>query len=655
MRLHRHEGSGGGLLDRRAGAAAGRERRPRVVRACALAGGAAVATAAGGALLLSAPHAALVELPQEPQQQIRMRSHHRRLMATEEDEALVPSRGSRGGRSFLRRGGGGGRGAKGAVDVSADSAAAPTSDDALPGFDPASNICLLTIMTQERMASLHRMLAAWDGYISIALLVDSYDDAHRDGIELLRYRGRLPPAPQRITLTIVEDRHYRSPHNRFPYNVLRNAALDGCTAPYVMAADVDFVPHPPRPSAILRRALTEPTYATAARTCSSSRRLRRWSATRGGSSSSSSSRPHARCRRRQRRRDAASRTRRRGRAAASRGGRRCGRLPSSSGSSPLSSSAASSSSSSSSSGGGGGGGGGGGAPLDKAAAPPRAARGRHRGLCVARVRRGPPMRPRARLPREQRVVPRSVRVRLEPYTVVPRAMAHPYEERFVGYGKDRVSWNYELAAKGAVFWVPSEPFLVHFNTYDEEEASRPKKKQYGHFPNDWMLGESCWPAFRDRVQSQYNFSTYTCHQTAIDGLHRGKFEQCTAEAGAAVRQAVLLAADDNRALPVADGRRAAAAHLLPLRQHQPYPSLHFESAAAAAAAGRPVAHPGPKLVLLGCEGCGIPELWRTLVAARPPSGKLQVALINPGEPAWRDRQVHFSTTRAASPTATNGT
>lgn len=44
----------------------------------------------------------------------------------------------------------------------------------------------------------------------------------------------------------------------------------------------------------------------------------------------------------------------------------------------------------------------------------------------------------------------------EPYTVVPRAMAHEYEERFVGYGKDRVSWNYELAAKRVRFWVPPE-------------------------------------------------------------------------------------------------------------------------------------------------------------------------------------------------------
>jgi len=39
----------------------------------------------------------------------------------------------------------------------------------------------------------------------------------------------------------------------------------------------------------------------------------------------------------------------------------------------------------------------------------------------------------------------------EPYTVVPRTAVHLYEEGFVGYGKDRVSWNYELAARGAKF------------------------------------------------------------------------------------------------------------------------------------------------------------------------------------------------------------
>lgn len=54
---------------------------------------------------------------------------------------------------------------------------------------------------------------------------------------------------------------------------------------------------------------------------------------------------------------------------------------------------------------------------------------------------------------------------------MPRATAHLYDERFVGYGKDRVSWNYELAAKGAAFVVLPDVFLIHFNTYDE-----PKKK-----------------------------------------------------------------------------------------------------------------------------------------------------------------------------------
>ena len=47
-------------------------------------------------------------------------------------------------------------------------------------------------------------------------------------------------------------------------------------------------------------------------------------------------------------------------------------------------------------------------------------------------------------------------------------------------------------------------FLVHFNTYDE---AKPKAK-YGHFPTDWLIGESCWPPFRDRVAAAYNYSYY---------------------------------------------------------------------------------------------------------------------------------------------------
>jgi hypothetical protein len=261
-------------------------------------------------------------------------------------------------------------------------------------------------------------------------------------------------------------------------------------------------------------------------------------------------------------------------------------------------------------------------------------------------------------------------------------MAHEYEERFVGYGKDRVSWNYELAAKRVRFWVPPDAFLVHFETHDLEEAStgggggddaaaagggggssgsggtggaggsgsrvRPKK-QYGHHPTDWMLGESCWPFFRDRVQAQYNFSVYTCHQTMIDGLHRGRFEACASETErVCVRpfctpRTTVLA----HPLPPTAGRppRVSAS---PARNLTSYPDELATTLAVSTLAGGARAemtkpemtkpemtyrYPGPRLVMLGCEGCGIPELWRILVAARAPAGRLQVALTNPGEPS----------------------
>jgi hypothetical protein len=167
------------------------------------------------------------------------------------------------------------------------------------------------------------------------------------------------------------------------------------------------------------------------------------------------------------------------------------------------------------------------------------------------------------------------------------------------------------------------------------QAGRTPKKKYGHFPNDWMLGESCWPAFRERVQAQYNYSTYTCHQTTIDGLHRGKFEQCTAEAErlcvkpfCTPRIAVVSYASAAAEAPTTVNK--------PATQPLPYPPRLSH---AIDDSTTDLSYPGPRLVLLGCEGCGIPELWRTLVAARPPGGRLQVAAVNPGEPTWRDRQV----------------
>ena len=67
-------------------------------------------------------------------------------------------------------------------------------------------------------------------------------------------------------------------------------------------------------------------------------------------------------------------------------------------------------------------------------------------------------------------------------------------EMFVAYGKDRVSFTYELAARGFVFVVQPEAFVVHFRTPANGAV------RYGHQPEEWMIGETCWPGM---------FMTYT--------------------------------------------------------------------------------------------------------------------------------------------------
>jgi hypothetical protein len=98
----------------------------------------------------------------------------------------------------------------------------------------------------------------------------------------------------------------------------------------------------------------------------------------------------------------------------------------------------------------------------------------------------------------------------EPYTVVPRRGIHLYDERFVGYGKNKITWNYELAARRPTIHVVPDLFLVHIVTIG------PNTSKYGHFPSDKLVGETCWPAFRDRVDAQYNYSLDNCFQRKVD-------------------------------------------------------------------------------------------------------------------------------------------
>ena len=81
------------------------------------------------------------------------------------------------------------------------------------------DICLCTIATVDRIASLHRLAQSWEWLMSVAYLAEPGQferDSSMPADELLHF----PPHMDKLTLTVVEDRNYRAPRNRFPLNLL---------------------------------------------------------------------------------------------------------------------------------------------------------------------------------------------------------------------------------------------------------------------------------------------------------------------------------------------------------------------------------------------------------------------------------------------------
>ena len=64
----------------------------------------------------------------------------------------------------------------------------------------------------------------------------------------------------------------------------------------------------------------------------------------------------------------------------------------------------------------------------------------------------------------------------------------------------RVSFTYELAARGFVFVVQPDVFVIHHRT-----PALGLAQTYGHQPEEWMIGETCWPDFENRIRLKYNF------------------------------------------------------------------------------------------------------------------------------------------------------
>ena len=126
-----------------------------------------------------------------------------------------------------------------------------------------TDISLCTLMTSDRVPSLHRLSSSWAHLMSVAYLAGpEFEREAAEGFRLLRLDGRAVPHAELLTLSVVEDRNYRKPHNRLPFNLLRNVAVAQAVSDLVCLVDVDFVIYPqPDPGCP---------------SCHAAARLRRW-------------------------------------------------------------------------------------------------------------------------------------------------------------------------------------------------------------------------------------------------------------------------------------------------------------------------------------------------------------------------------------------
>ena len=100
----------------------------------------------------------------------------------------------------------------------------------------------------------------------------------------------------------------------------------------------------------------------------------------------------------------------------------------------------------------------------------------------------------------------------EPYLLLPRQAAPPFDESFSGRGFDKASYTYELFARGTSLWTAPDVFVVHQQearshavsacesvgiavTLSPDEAARRRNP-----------GETCVRAFLERMRDAYRYA-----------------------------------------------------------------------------------------------------------------------------------------------------
>jgi len=125
-----------------------------------------------------------------------------------------------------------------------------------------ADVCVFSPASYERvMTTLPRLASTWHGTISIAVLLDVAREPRR--VLELAQMARDVQGRERVVITIVEElEEFRRPGEpRFPVNMLRNVAREACVhrlgATYVLTHDIDFEIFPNAPSEGLLRDIAQ--------------------------------------------------------------------------------------------------------------------------------------------------------------------------------------------------------------------------------------------------------------------------------------------------------------------------------------------------------------------------------------------------------------
>lgn len=122
-----------------------------------------------------------------------------------------------------------------------------------PSYNPDvsskdKNICLATQLSSDRADLLARILYRWDGPVSAAVLIKKGAEKGNERVEDVfseAFNDRLEGDPDQVlsfSYLRYDGNHPSEKFQHYPVNRLRNMALRGCKSNYVFILDVDFLP-----------------------------------------------------------------------------------------------------------------------------------------------------------------------------------------------------------------------------------------------------------------------------------------------------------------------------------------------------------------------------------------------------------------------------